>query len=264
MSKFKKLAIGIDIGGTGIKGSIVDINSGKLIGNRFRKNTPVPANPKLVLKVILDIFQSLKDQSESKIFGNIENFGITFPGIVKNGTIYSAPNVDKSWIGVNFKNILKKVTNIEEVFVINDADAAGLAETYYGAGKEIKGVVLVITLGTGIGSAYLINGRLAPNAELGHIELDGQIAELRASAAARERDNISWKQYSARLRRYFKHLELIFSPNLFIVGGGISRRTNDFLPNLKIRTKIVPAFFQNNSGIVGASLYSLNKQKKFV
>jgi polyphosphate glucokinase len=164
-----------------------------------------------------------------------------------------AGNVDKSWVNTDVDALFTQVLG-RDVHVINDADAAGLAEVRYGAGKGIMGTVLVITLGTGIGSAFIFDGKLVPNAELGHLEIDGHDAETRASAVARERDGIDWDEYAVRLQRYFSHVEFLFSPELFIVGGGISKRSSEYLPSLQLRTPIIPAQLKNHAGIVGGAL----------
>ncbi|MCC3264514.1 ROK family protein [Arthrobacter gengyunqii] len=243
--------IGIDIGGTGIKGGIVDLTKGKLIGDRFRIPTPQPATPEAVAGVVGQIVAELSSRPEGP--GTDVPVGVTFPAIIQHGIARSAANVDKSWVDTDVDGLLTNALN-REVQVMNDADAAGLAEARYGAGRGVEGTVLVITLGTGIGSALISNGKLVPNAELGHLEIDGVDAETRASASARERDNISWEEYAQRLQRYFSHVEFLFSPDLFVVGGGISKRSEDFLPLLELRTPLVTANLKNNAGIVGAAL----------
>lgn len=260
MSKDEKLkknkvstAIGVDIGGTGIKGGIVDLKKGKLIGSRFRIDTPSPSTPQAVAEVVRQIVEELGSREEAPDAN--APVGITFPAIIHEGVALSAANVDKSWIDTDvdtlFTDVLKR-----PVQVMNDADAAGLAEARYGAGEGVKGSVLLITLGTGIGSALCHDGVLVPNLELGHLEIDGYDAESRASASARERDGLSWEEYAVRLQRYFSHVEFLFSPRLFVVGGGISKRSEDFLPQLKLRTPIEPAHLKNNAGIVGGALQS--------
>ena len=243
--------IGIDIGGTGIKGGIVDLTKGKLIGDRYRIPTPQPATPEAVAGVVGQIVAELSSRPEGP--GTDVPVGVTFPAIIQHGIARSAANVDKSWVDTDVDGLLTNALN-REVQVMNDADAAGLAEARYGAGRGVDGTVLVITLGTGIGSALISNGKLVPNAELGHLEIDGVDAETRASASARERDNISWEEYAERLQRYFSHVEFLFSPDLFVVGGGISKRSEDFLPLLELRTPLVTANLKNNAGIVGAAL----------
>ncbi|PYI38600.1 polyphosphate--glucose phosphotransferase [Arthrobacter psychrolactophilus] len=243
--------IGIDIGGTGIKGGIVDLDSGEVLGDRYRIPTPTPSTPQAVAKVVKEIVDELMTREHAP--HEDAPVGITFPAIISHGVARSAANVDKSWIDADVDSIFTKELG-RDVQVMNDADAAGLAEARYGAGKDVDGTVLVITLGTGIGSAFIYDGKLIPNVELGHLELDGFNAESKASASARERDDISWDEYSQRLQRYFSHVEFLFSPELFIIGGGISKRSEDYLPQLKLRTKIITAELKNNAGIVGGAL----------
>ncbi|MDO5751691.1 polyphosphate--glucose phosphotransferase [Arthrobacter sp.] len=243
--------IGIDIGGTGIKGGIVEISSGEMLGSRFRIDTPSPSSPLAVAKVVKEIVDELMKRPEAP--SKDSPIGITFPAIISHGVALSAANIDKSWIDADVDAIITKELG-REVQVMNDADAAGLAEARYGAGKGVNGTVLVITLGTGIGSAFIHDGKLVPNAELGHLEIDGFDAESRASASARERDGLDWDEYAQRLQRYFSHVEFLFSPELFIIGGGISKRSEDYLPKLNLRTKIITAQLKNNAGIVGGAL----------
>ncbi|WP_026554219.1 polyphosphate--glucose phosphotransferase [Arthrobacter sp. 35W] len=249
--KHSSTVIGIDIGGTGIKGGIVDLEKGKLLGERFRVDTPQPATPQAVAKVVAQVVDELMTRPEAPSADS--PVGVTFPAIISHGVALSAANVDPSWVGTNLDEVFSAELG-REVEVVNDADAAGLAEARYGAGKDVKGTVLVITLGTGIGSAFIFNGKLIPNAELGHLEIDGFDAETRASAVARERDGIGWDEYAVRLQRYFSHVEFLFSPDLFIIGGGISKRSDEFLPQLDLRTKIIPAKLKNDAGIVGGAL----------
>ncbi|TLM82856.1 polyphosphate--glucose phosphotransferase [Pseudarthrobacter sp. NamE5] len=250
--------IGIDIGGTGIKGGIVDLKKGKLLGERFRVPTPQPATPEAVAEAVALVVSELSARPEAPAAGS--PVGVTFPGIIQHGVVHSAANVDKSWLNTDIDALLTARLG-RPVEVINDADAAGLAEARYGAGAGVKGTVLVITLGTGIGSAFIFDGKLVPNAELGHLEIDGHDAETKASAVARERDGLSWEEYSVLLQRYFSHVEFLFSPELFIVGGGISKRADEYLPKLKLRTPIVPAVLRNEAGIVGAAIEIALKHK---
>lgn len=243
--------IGIDVGGTGIKGGIVDLKKGKLLGDRLRIPTPQPATPEAVAEVIAQIVDELSAREDAPAKGS--PVGVTFPGIIQHGVVRSAANVDKSWLDTDIDSLLTKRLD-RPVEVINDADAAGLAEARYGAGEGVDGTVLVITLGTGIGSAFIFNGHLVPNAELGHLEVDGHDAETKASAVARERDGLSWEEYSVLLQRYLSHVEFLFSPELFIIGGGISKRSDEYFPHLDLRTRIVTAELKNDAGIVGAAL----------
>ncbi|MHA7286343.1 polyphosphate--glucose phosphotransferase [Arthrobacter sp. MDT3-44] len=252
--KLKKLpatVIGVDIGGTGIKGGIVDLEKGVIVGERYRIPTPKPSTPEAVAEVVAQIVAELSSRPEGPAAD--VPVGVTFPAIIQHGVARSAANVDKSWVNTDVDALFTKVLG-RDVHVINDADAAGLAEVRYGAGKGKLGTVLVITLGTGIGSAFIFDGRLVPNAELGHLEIDGHDAETKASAVARERDGIDWDEYAVRLQRYFSHVEFLFSPELFIVGGGISKRSSEYLPSLQLRTPIIPAQLKNHAGIVGGAL----------
>lgn len=250
--------IGVDIGGTGIKGGIVNMANGKVIGDRYRLSTPQPSTPEAVARCVKDIVDELSKRDMAPASGS--PVGVTFPAIISHGIARSAANVDKSWIDTDVDTLFSTILE-RKVEVMNDADAAGLAEARFGAGRGVDGVVLVITLGTGIGSAFIMDGLLVPNAELGHLELDGYDAETRASATARERDGLSWDEYGVRLQRYFSHLQFIFSPELFIIGGGISKRSEDFLPLLDLRPPVLPAKLKNNAGIVGAALHSAERFK---
>ena len=243
--------IGIDIGGTGIKGGIVDLKKGKLLGERFRIPTPQPSTPEAVAEVVAQIVEELSSRPDAPAEGS--PVGVTFPGIIQHGVVRSAANVDKSWLDTDVDSLFSARLG-RPVEVINDADAAGLAEARYGAGDGVDGTVLVITLGTGSGSALIYRGALVPNSELGHLEVDGHDAETKASAVARERDGLSWDEYGVKLNRYLQHVEFLFSPELFIVGGGISKRSDEYFPHLDLRTKIVTAELKNDAGIVGAAL----------
>ncbi|WP_237207178.1 polyphosphate--glucose phosphotransferase [Rothia nasimurium] len=250
------LVIGIDIGGTGMKGGIVDIRTGQLVGERFRIPTPQPATPEACASVVREIVDELQGRELAPLPDAA--IGIDFPAIVKNGVTLSAANVHESWIGADLEGIMSKALGGRTVYALNDADAAGLAEATYGQGKDKDGLIAVITLGTGIGSALIINGQLIPNTELGHLEIDGHNAESRASARAREIHELSWKKYGKRLQRYFSHVEFLFSPDLFIIGGGISKNPEKFMPYFEdeIRTPMVMAQLRNNAGIVGAALWA--------
>lgn len=246
--------IGIDIGGTGTKGGIVDLTTGQLVGERFRIPTPQPATPQAVAGVVRQIVDELQSRPEAPAPDS--HVGIVFPAIIKNGVALSAANVDKSWINTDVDTLMTETLG-REVEALNDADGAGLAEAHYGAGRGKEGLVMVITLGTGIGSAMILNGQLVPNAELGHLEVDGHDAETRASAAAREREQLPWKKWATkRLQRYFSHVEFLFSPSLFVIGGGVSKNSEKFLPYLELRTPVEIAALRNNAGIVGAALWA--------
>lgn len=258
-AKKSRYLIGIDIGGTGIKGGIVDLKHGALVGDRFRIDTPKESTPENVYGVVKQVVDELS--SRDKAPSATTPVGVDFPAIIHHGVARSAANIDKSWIGTDADAGLEKILG-RDVVVMNDADAAGVAEVKYGAGQGVKGSVIVVTLGTGIGSAFISNGKLVPNFELGHLELDGHDAETQASASARERLDLSWDEYAARLQRYFSHLEFLFSPELFIIGGGISKRSEDYLPKLKLNTKIEIAKLKNNAGIVGAALQAQRSIEK--
>jgi polyphosphate glucokinase len=246
--------IGIDFGGTGTKGGIVDLDTGELVGERFRIPTPRPATPEKVAEVVEQIVAELQSRPEAP--APDAPVGIVFPAIIKDGVALSAANIDKSWIGTDVDTLMTERLG-RPVEALNDADAAGLAEAVYGAGRGMKGLVIVITLGTGIGSALILNGKLVPNAELGHLEIDGHDAETKASAAAREREDMPWKKWATtRLQRYFSHVEFLFTPSLFIVGGGVSKKAEKFLPFLELRTPVKVAELRNNAGIVGAALWA--------
>jgi polyphosphate glucokinase len=237
------LGFGIDIGGSGIKGAVVDVETGLLTTERLKLPTPQPSVPDAVAKVVAELVQH---------FGWQGPLGCTFPAVVQNGVARTAANVDQSWIGTNIEAVMGTATGLP-VTAVNDADAAGVAEVKWGAAKDVEGLVIMVTLGTGIGTALFYNGALIPNSELGHIELDGGDYEPKASGAAREREQLSWEKWARRLQRYFSALEFLLRPNLFVVGGGVSRRSEKFLPLLVLDAKIVPAKFQNEAGIAGVA-----------
>jgi polyphosphate glucokinase len=236
--------LGIDIGGTGIKGAPVDTVTGKLLAERHRILTPDPATPKAVADVVAEV---------ARFFDWRGATGATFPAVVKNGVALTAANVDDSWIGTDAGRMFSDAIG-GDVTVVNDADAAGIAEMAFGAGHGTPGVVMMITLGTGIGSALFVDGALVPNTELGHLELDGVDAERLAAESVREAEELSWKQWSKRLDEYFDMLHALFSPDLFIIGGGVSKKADKFVPHLTTGTKIVPAQLLNDAGIVGAAM----------
>lgn len=243
MSK-KHLGFGIDIGGSGIKGAPVDLEKGRLADDRLRIETPKPSTPDAVAKVVGEILDH---------FGWKGEFGCTFPAVVQHGVTQTAANVDKSWIGADAQKALKSATG-RKALVINDADAAGVAEVEFGAAAGNKGTVLVVTLGTGIGSALISRGKLVPNTELGHLELDGHDAETRAADSAREREDLDWETWGGRVNRYFGHVENLLWPDLIVVGGGVSKKFDKWSSYVDIRTKIVPADLLNEAGIIGAAL----------
>jgi polyphosphate glucokinase len=235
---------GIDVGGSGIKGAPVDTETGELVAERLRIKTPKPARPEAIVET------SVRLVRRSGWEGPV---GCGFPAVVKDGVVRTAANIDEANVGFDMQGRLERELG-NPVCVINDADAAGLAEMRWGAGREIEGVVLVLTLGTGIGSSLFVGGRLVPNTELGHIEIRGQDAEHHASDSARKRDDLSWREYAERLDEYLHRIEDLLWPDLIVVGGGISKRSEKFLPHLTARTKIVPAQLLNEAGIAGAAL----------
>jgi polyphosphate glucokinase len=237
--------LGIDIGGTGIKGAPVDVSTGQLTTDRLKLATPHPSKPDAVAEVVQELIKSFKWSGP---------IGITFPGVVTAGTIQTAANVDHDWIGVDGQELFGKVAGTP-VTVINDADAAGVAEIRFGAGVGVSGTVLMLVFGTGIGSALFIDGTLVPNTEFGHIEVRGKDAEKRASELVREEHDLSWGKWAARVDEYLAHVEGLVSPGLIIIGGGISKKSDKFIPLLTgLRARIVPADMLNDAGIVGAAM----------
>ena len=236
---------GIDFGGTGIKGAPVDLERGDFAHDRVRIDTPKPATP----QAVAEVFRRIVDNFPA----STTPVGVTVPGIVRHGVVHSAANIDRSWVGEDADAIFTEALG-REVHVVNDADAAGLAEAEYGAARGRSGEVLVITLGTGIGSALIHDGVLVPNTELGHLELDGAVAEVTTATSAREREGLTWEAWAERLTRYFRHVERLFSPDLFVVGGGVSKSWDNFGHLIEIDTEIIPAKLQNRAGIVGAAL----------
>jgi polyphosphate glucokinase len=235
---------GVDIGGSGIKGCLVDLEQGRLVGERLRIETPQPALPGPVSGIVAQIVAH---------FGWTGRVGVTFPGVMKKGVAHTAANVDASWIGTDVDAGMDQLIP-GTVETLNDADAAGIAEMRYGAGRGRDGVVLMLTFGTGIGSALFVDGHLVPNTEFGHIQVDGEDGERRASAAAREREDLGYPEWARRVDRYLDVLETGLWPDLIIVGGGVSKKAHKWVPLLSTRTPVVPAELQNDAGIVGAAL----------
>ncbi|MEV7865717.1 polyphosphate--glucose phosphotransferase [Streptomyces sp. NPDC088124] len=236
---------GVDIGGSGIKGAPVDLERGDLVEPRYKVLTPHPATPESVADGVVEVVRH---------FGWSGPVGITFPGVVTGSVIRTAANVDKGWIDVDAGQVLGDRLNLRTT-VLNDADAAGVAEMAFGAGRGRKGTVFLLTFGTGIGSALFIDGRLVPNTELGHLELNGHDAEKRASTKAKDDEELGWHHWAHRVQKYLAHVEMLFSPELFIIGGGVSRKADKFIPLIEgIRAEILPAELQNNAGIVGAAM----------
>ena len=238
-------AIGIDIGGTGIKGALVDTKSGELLSSRIKMETPSGGEPEAIADVVGEIVTQLTNRSD-------RNIGICFPAVVQDGFTRSAANVSKRWLDLDAQSLFSSALHTK-VEILNDADAAGFAESVFGASKGKRGLVIMTTLGTGIGTALIHNGVLVPNSELGHLEINGADYETKASFAAKERENLSFEQWAERLQNYYSELERLFTPNLFIVGGGISKSHKEFLPLLKLKTPIVPAKLKNSAGIIGAA-----------
>lgn len=236
--------LGVDIGGSGVKGAPVDLATAEFTAERFRLPTPQPATPRAVTAA----FDAVVER-----FASEGPIGCTFPGIVQHGIIRSAANMDRSWVGTDAAHGFAAAVG-RPVVVLNDADAAGLAEARYGAAKGHDGVVLVLTFGTGIGSALLHRGELVPNTEFGHLELEGGAAEAYAAAVVRERQDLSWDEWGGRVNRYLHHLELLFTPDRFVIGGGVSRKFDKFAGVLDVRAEVVPAELRNQAGIVGAAL----------
>ncbi|MDR1710799.1 MAG: ROK family protein [Propionibacteriaceae bacterium] len=239
--------LGIDIGGSGIKGALVDLEVGDFATDRLRIPTPEKSTPGKVAQVVARIVKSFADQIPDDA-----PVGITVPAVVTHGRTRSAANIDKSWIDAEAEKIFSDKLG-RPVLLVNDADAAGIAEERFGAAKDCDGLVLVTTLGTGIGSAIIYRGVLIPNTELGHLEIDGFDAESKASAHAKTSEDLSYSEYVPRLQRYYSHLESLFWPDLFVVGGGISRSSKKFMPKLKLKTPMVPALLRNRAGIIGAA-----------
>lgn len=236
--------LGIDVGGTGIKGAPVDTDSGELLAQRIRIKTPKNAEPQPIADVVAEIARS---------FNYNGPIGIGFPAPIKAGVAMMAANVSPKWVGLNADELFTKTTGCE-CHMINDADAAGLAEMKFGAGRGQPGTVIMLTLGTGIGTAIFYRGNLIPNTEFGHLDMKGKDAEHRASAIVRERERLSWKKYAKRLNKYLLQMEKLFWPDLFIIGGGISKESQKYVPFLTVQTPIVTAQLFNEAGIVGAAL----------
>ncbi|MGD7001110.1 polyphosphate--glucose phosphotransferase [Corynebacterium halotolerans] len=238
-------AFGIDIGGSGIKGARVDLDTGEFIGDRLKIATPSPATPDAVAETVAEILR------QAEWDGDV---GITLPSVVKDQVALSAANIDKSWIGTNVDELFHNHLGGREISVLNDADAAGLAEAAFGDPRARQGAVIFLTFGTGIGSAFLINGELFPNTELGHLEVDGKEAEHRASSAVKEREELSYKKWAKRVSKVLLEYERLFSPQVFLVGGGISREYERWVPLLTNDVTVIPAQLRNRAGIVGAAM----------
>lgn len=240
-----QIAFGIDIGGSGIKGAPVDLATGDFTADRVRVPTPGVSTPAAVTAVIRELVEGFDLPEGTPV-------GVAFPGPIHHGRITFIANLDESWAGVDLDQMLAAELE-RSIRAVNDADAAGYGEALYGAARDTKGTILVTTLGTGIGSALIVDGTLVPNTELGHLEIDGFDAESRAADSARTREDLSFSQWAERLQRYYQTVEMLFSPDLIVVGGGVSKHHAQFLPLLDLRTPIVPAVLRNRAGIVGAA-----------
>jgi polyphosphate glucokinase len=236
---------GVDVGGSGIKGGIVDLDTGQLIGDRYKLPTPQPATPDAVSDTIAAVVRE---------FGWTGSLGVTYPGVVIDGIVRTAANVDKGWIGTNARDVFSAKLNGQPVTVLNDADAAGLAEEKFGAGKDNSGLVVLLTFGTGIGSAVIYNGVLLPNTEFGHLEVGGKEAEHRAASSVKDRKEWSYERWTEEVTKVLVVVENAIWPDLFIAGGGISRKADRWIPLLKNRTPVVAAALLNTAGIVGAAM----------
>ncbi|WP_305037233.1 polyphosphate--glucose phosphotransferase [Kineococcus sp. TRM81007] len=246
-------ALGVDIGGSGIKAAPVDLAAGEFTAERVRLATPQPATPGAVAPVVAEVLAGFEADPDVPV-------GITFPAVVQHGITRTAANVDPSWIGADAEALFSDALG-RSVLVVNDADAAGYAEAAFGAAKGVRGVVVVTTLGTGIGSALIVDGTLVPNTELGHLEIGGHDAEKKAADSARERHDLSWSQWAKRLQRYYSHLEDLLWPDLIVVGGGVSKKHEKFLPLLDLRTPVVPAALRNDAGIIGAASLAASRAR---
>jgi len=240
------VVLGVDIGGSGIKAAPVDVDKGEMVAERHRIETPQPATPAGVVETVAALVTHFAWEGA---------IGVGFPAVVKAGEVFTAANIDKTWIGHNAEKSIGEATGSKRVRVLNDADVAGIAEMRFGAGREETGLVLMVTLGTGIGTALFINGVLVPNTELGHIEMDGgKEAEAYAADSAREREDLGWKEWAERVNKYLLTMEALFWPDLIIVGGGVSKKADKFLPHLTLKSRILPAALRNEAGIIGAAL----------
>ena len=241
----QRRGFGVDVGGSGVKGGIVDLDTGALIGERFKLPTPQPSTPDAVAKTVAAVVRE---------FGWTGSLGVTYPGVVTDGTVRTAANVDKGWIGTNARDVISAELNGQAVTVLNDADAAGLAEEKFGAGKDNSGVIVLLTFGTGIGSAVIHNGVLLPNTEFGHLEVGGKEAEHRAASSVKDRKGWSYERWSQEVTTVLIAIENAVWPDLLIAGGGISRKADKWIPLLKNRTPVVAAALLNTAGIVGAAM----------
>ena len=248
----QKEFLGIDVGASGIKGAIVDIKTGELLSERMRLATPTPSTPKAVAKTFAELVERLDWKG---------SIGCGFPSVIKDGVCYTAANIEKKWIGTNAEKLLSEATGCN-VFVSNDADLAGLAEMRYGVGKGQTGSTLLITIGSGLGSALFVNEHLVPNTELGHVYLQGHkvIGERYAADSIRKKEDLSWEEWGVRFNEYLLHIDKILRPKLIILGGGGSKKFDRFSHLLTLDTKVVPAELRNNAGIIGGAIYAYERK----
>jgi polyphosphate glucokinase len=249
----KNIGFGVDIGGSGIKGALVDLTTGELCSERIRIKTPEPSTPLAVVEVIGQIIEQLEVPEGVPV-------GVAFPGPIKNGIVTFIANLDRTWVNTDIDQLIQESLG-REAFVINDADAAGYGEVQFGAAKGERGLVIATTQGTGIGTALIYKGELLPGTELGHIEINGKDAETRAAASIKDKEDLNWEQWASRLQVYYSTLEHLFSPDVIIIGGGVSSKSEKFIPLLNLRSKVVAATLQNQAGIVGAA-YNASKEFK--
>ena len=252
-----RAALGIDIGGTGIKAALVNVENGELLSKRFRVNTPKPSTPEAIAQTVARVVRLIAKERRLPADAPV---GVGLPGPIKGGIVMTAANIDKHWIGTSAVDLFSKALN-RRVYAINDADAAGLAEMRIGAGREREGTVLMLTIGTGIGSGLFVDGRLVPNTELGHLEFKGQDAETRLSGMARERRDLRWRAWANEFNQYLARVELYLWPDLIILGGGVSKELARYGKWLKSRSPIVAAQYLNTSGIIGAAMYAADRAR---
>jgi polyphosphate glucokinase len=253
MADTKNLGFGVDIGGSGVKGALVNLKTGELASQRIRIPTPEKSTPLAIVNIIGQIIEELKVPKDVPV-------GVAFPGPIKNGVITFIANLDKSWLNVNLKNLIKDTLGYDAT-IVNDADAAGYGEVQYGAARGEKGLVFATTQGTGIGTAIIYHGVLVPGNELGHIELNGFDAEKRVAASIKDKENLTWDQWIRRLQVYYASIEALISPDVIIIGGGVSSKADKFIPFLRLKAKVVPAELENLAGIVGAAHYASTEKK---
>ncbi len=241
--------LGVDIGGSGIKGALVDTDKGEMISERIRIETPKPATPEAVAATLKEL---------TSRFGYTGPVGCGFPATVHHGVAFTAANIDSSWINTPVEKLFSGTTG-SSCYVLNDADAAGIAEVKFGAGRDFSGVILMVTIGTGLGSAIFVNGHLLPNTELGHLILNDSVAEHYCSDLARQKNELSWKKWGKRFNKYLRRVEFLFNPDLIILGGGASKSFDKFAEKIDVRAKVIPAVTLNTAGIIGAAMYAAQK-----